>query len=620
MKPGTLAPEASRQHGALRVALAALALGWRAAPKASALLLGLTVLTGILPSLVAWVGKLLFDDLSRGPATDVPRAVGLAATVAILGGFATVGGQCLSLAGARVQQAATLRAEGLLYARVNAFLGLRNFENPALHDRLRLAEQAVESAPQDILSFAVEVTRRSVLILTYGGILLSVWPPIAVFLLAAAAPAFAAQVVLARQHANVIQASMAWQRRRFYFRSLFSDPEAAQEIRLFGLGQFFHGRMVAALHFASASEMVQIRRRTVADSFFTLVNVAVSSLAAVFAVRAMAAGRLTLGDLTLFLASIAAVQGAFAGIVSQFGQARRGLLTFPNYLGLVNAPPDLVDGSRCVPELTGEIEFRGVWFKYGERDDRWILRDLNLKIPCGASVGLVGVNGAGKSTLIKLLLRFYDPDQGQILWNGLDLRELRSGDLRERITVTFQSYVQYELTAAENIGLGSLPRFNDMSCVQEAAERSGVDATILNLPQGYRTLLSRTFFDEDCQAGVNLSGGQWQKVALARSFMRSDADLLVLDEPSARLDPDAEYKLHEALLSQRAGRTNLLVSHRLNTLRHADIIVVLGHGRVRESGTHDELMNLGQEYARLFALQATGYQDDRLVKHREPQR
>jgi ATP-binding cassette subfamily B protein len=238
-----------------------------------------------------------------------------------------------------------------------------------------------------------------------------------------------------------------------------------------------------------------------------------------------------------------------------------------------------------------------------------VLRGVNLTIPCGQTIALVGRNGGGKSTLVKLLCRFYDPTRGEIRWDGVDLREVPPEELRSRIGAVFQDFVPYELTAADNIAVGDLPAAGDPERLAGAARDAGVHDTIAALPLGYRTLLSRAFATGSGD-GVPLSGGQWQRVALARAFLRRERDLMILDEPSAGLDPEAEHQVHSHLRALRAGRTSLVVSHRLGAVRDADRIVVLAGGVVAEQGTHAELVAAGGGYAHLFARQAAGYLDD----------
>ncbi|MEV4132168.1 ATP-binding cassette domain-containing protein [Dactylosporangium sp. NPDC049742] len=248
-----------------------------------------------------------------------------------------------------------------------------------------------------------------------------------------------------------------------------------------------------------------------------------------------------------------------------------------------------------------------MWFRYGPDQD-WVLRGVDLLIPHGTTVGLVGLNGAGKSTIVKLLCRFYDPERGAVLWDGVDLRELSLAGLRERVGVLFQDYMSYELTAAENIGLGDVAALTDDARIHAAARRAGIDPVLRELPAGYRTMLSKLFAPgDDDSAGVLLSGGQWQRLALARTYLRDRRDLLILDEPSSGLDAEAEHAVHRGLRAHREGATSLLVSHRLGALRDADTIVVLAGGRVTERGTHADLVAADGEYARLFRLQAAGY-------------
>jgi ATP-binding cassette subfamily B protein len=311
------------------------------------------------------------------------------------------------------------------------------------------------------------------------------------------------------------------------------------------------------------------------------------------------------------LAALTTLQLTSSSLVLQIADLQHALIMLRHYHDFLAAPPDLPRGSRPVPALRDAVELQDVWFRYAD-DLPWVLRGVSLRIAKGEAVALVGLNGAGKSTLVKLLCRFYDPTRGRVLWDGDDLRDLRILELRDRIGAVFQDFVTYDLTAAENIGLGDLAHLHDRDRVRAAASLARVDAAIEALPHGYDTLLSREFQaagENGAHAGTGtlLSGGQWQRLALGRMFMRATRDLLILDEPSSGLDVDAEYAVHRRFREQMTEATSLLISHRFNTVRMADRVVVIDAGRIVEDGSHDALIAAGGEYARMFELQASGY-------------
>jgi ATP-binding cassette subfamily B protein len=337
------------------------------------------------------------------------------------------------------------------------------------------------------------------------------------------------------------------------------------------------------------------------------------------------------------MAAIAGVQAVTAGLVIELGMAARTLMLFESYLAIVHAPKPAAAampiarvpdgdrqpvGDRTAPELRVALEVRDGWFRY-QPDAPWVLRGLNLRMRAGQTLALVGVNGAGKSTLVKLLCRFWELERGQILWDGIDIRELDPLSLRARIATTFQDFMTYDATAGDNIGFGDVRYLGDLDRVRAAARLSEIDDKLCALPAGYETLLSRTLAndatDEEAD-GVLVSGGEWQRIALARCLLRADADLFILDEPSSGLDPEAESRLHDVLSRHGEHRTRLLISHRLGSLRDADQIAVLANGQIVEQGNHEQLMGLGGRYAELFARQAVRYQDARVVQRRELQR
>jgi len=323
-------------------------------------------------------------------------------------------------------------------------------------------------------------------------------------------------------------------------------------------------------------------------------------------------GELTVGDFTLLVATLMSISGALAMIMSGAAMGYQAVLTFGSYLDIATQGPDLVKpmASNSPGALRQGIEFDNVWFRYGP-DKPWVLRGVSFFVPRGATVAIAGHNGAGKSTLIKLLCRFYDPVRGRIRWDDTDLRDMDIDHLRDRMSVVFQDYMCYELSAWDNIAVGDLGAAQDNARVTEAARLAGIHETLTALPAGYATLLTRMYSDradkENPQTGVLLSGGQWQRVALARALLRHGRDLVILDEPSSGLDAEAEYEIQCRLRAHHSNSTAILVTHRLSAARAADQIVVLADGTVEEQGGHDALMARGGTYARMFSLQARGY-------------
>ena len=584
---------------------AALRLGARAHPAALSCLIALMLVSAGPPVAAAWCTKLLLDELGKGAAAAPDRAIRYALCAAGLLALTTMANRLIGYLTGLVQNAVGIAATVGLYRRVNTFLGLGPFERPEFRDRLMLAQQAADQAPYAVIMFTVSTVQSLVTIAGFAVVLLSLWPPAGLLVLVVIGPEFVIQLALARRTARASEDASGLFRARFFYQGLLTDVRAAREVRLYQLGGFFHGRLTTSLRRASRIELKAQWHATRVQAVWSLASAAVAVIGTLTVVGAVVRGSLTLGDLTIFLTALVAVQGGLSGIASQLGEVSSSLRLFRHYVGVVDGPADLADGSREAPPLRAEIRFEDVWFRYDEGGP-WALQGVSLTIPAGHATGLVGVNGAGKSTLVKLLCRFYDPDRGRITWDGIDLRELRAETLRARMGAVFQDFMCYDLTAEENVGMGRLPYTSD--AVRMAAAQAEVHTRLTELPNGYRTMLSRTFLGEEGETGVTLSGGQWQRVALARSLMRADADLLILDEPSSGLDAEAESRIHASLARVRRGRTGLLISHRLSTLRDADRIVVLADGHIIESGSHDELMAADGDYSRLFTLQASGYQ------------
>jgi ATP-binding cassette, subfamily B, bacterial len=600
-----------------RTVRAACSLAARAAPGSLLVYLALTLIGGLLPVVTAWLTKLVLDSLVTGAelATLTGLAVGLAA-VGLVAGLLPLVIQYLR---AETDRAVGLLAQDRLFTAVDGFTGLGPFENPSFLDRLRLAQQAGGVTPGQAVDGVLGVGRGVITITGFLGSLLLISPPMTGLVLVAAVPTLVAEIVLSRRRAQMYWSIGPVERRELFYSRLLSSVEAAKEVRLFGIGAFLRRRMLTERRTANAAKRELDRRELVVQAGLVGLAATVAGGGLLWAVGAAQAGRLSVGDITIFVAAIAGVQGALAALANEVASAHHALLMFGHYLAVTRAGPDLPAAAapRPVPPLRRGIELRDVWFRYSD-EHPWVLRGVSLSIPFGKSVALVGLNGAGKSTLVKLVCRFYDPARGAIYWDGVELRDFDVAELRRRIGAVFQDYMHYDMSAAENIGLGDLDALDDRTRIEAAARRAGIHGMLAGLPHGYDTLLSRMFFMEsekdNPETGVVLSGGQWQRMALARAFLRDRRDLMILDEPSAGLDAAAEQEIHASLRQQRAGQTSVLISHRLGAVRDADVIVVLSGGQVVEQGDHDTLIETGGEYARLFTMQAAGYRSEAMTR------
>jgi ATP-binding cassette subfamily B protein len=594
----------------MRDTIAAARLAFVARPRAAMGFLATAVLGGAAPVAVAWLTKVLLDRIGDGTSL-----VGPASLLAAVGVVVACLPHVERYLRAEVERAVGLLARDRLFGALERLRGLATLEDPAFHDRLQLAVDSGRISPPTVLAGAVDLVRGGLTVAGFTVSLLLIDPLVTLFVLAGGIPVAVAEFALARRRARMMWEIEPWQRREMFYAALLAGTRAAHEIRLFGLGGFLRARMVGELGAINRAERRVDRREVRVQGLLAVLSAGIAGCGLVWVVAAAVAGGVGVGDVVVFVAAVSAVQLAVATGVDQAARIHQAVLLFRHYLAVVGVPADLPvpPAPRPVPALSGDIEFRDVWFRYAE-DHPWVLRGVTLTIPAGRAVALVGHNGAGKSTLVKLLCRLYDPDRGAILWDGVDLRDVDPDALRERIGVVFQDYMNYDLPAEENIAVGDLTALGDRARLRAAAVRAGVHDTLAALPRGYDTMLSRMFTDSadrtDPDTGVLLSGGQWQRVALARAFLREGRDLLILDEPSSGLDAEAEHDVHTRLRAHRAGRTSVLISHRLGTVRDADLIAVLDDGRVTELGTHGDLVARGGTYARLYRLQSRGYLEE----------
>ncbi len=591
----------------------ALGLAWSARPALLVAYLTASVLAGVAPVATVWLAKVAIDRLGAGAAAGELWPVGIA--LAVVGLAVAAFAPIIRYLQAELERSVAVRAKDRLYRAVTGIGLLGTLEVPSFRDRLRLAEQASRSGPGQVVDSAVRLVQSGLTLTGLVGAVAVVDPRVAAVLLVAAVPALVAEVRLNRR-----RAAMAWrispaERREFFYGDLLTDLGAAKELRLFGLGPLFRGRMLAELAANNAEQRRFDRREGTTQVGLAAVSAVLAGGALVWVLMGAARGQLTVGDATAVILAVGGVQSALASTVSHVALGHHAGLLLDHYRAVLAAPAEAVGPRAGAPPGAGVrgIELDDVWFRYAD-DLPWVLRGVSVTLPEGEALAVVGENGSGKSTLVKLLCRFYDPTRGAIRWDGVDLRELPLPELHRRIGAVFQDFVNYDLSAEENIALGDVDGRDQVDLtparIEDAARRAEVHEALAGLPRGYRTMLSREFAGpaEDEVDGVVLSGGQWQRLALARALLRGQRDLLVLDEPSSGLDAEAEASIHQEIRRYRRGRTSVLVSHRLNAVRDADRIVVLAGGRVAEHGDHDELMAADGTYARLFRLQAAGYE------------
>ncbi len=578
-----------------------LKLVWRSSRLGTLALGVLTLLAAVVPLGIAYVGKSLTDAVVAHARDAALRWVlvelALVATQTLLQrGLSLV----RSLVGAR------------LFIDINVLilekaigLDLAHFEDPEFYDRLTRARREASSRPLSVITETFQILQNAITLAGYVALLFR-WSGLAVIgLVVAAIPATIVEMKLSTSAFRLRNWRSPEARKLNYLEHVLANDGYAKEVKLFGLGPHLLGRYKQLGEtFYAEDRRLAVQR---AGWAWALSLLATTAFYGAYAYMALAAARgaLSLGDLVLYVMAFRQGQQAFQAILSSIGGMFEDNLYMSNlfaYLATPESVPLLLPApSADEPPAEQGLRFDAVGFRYPGKEE-WALRDLSLFVPRGESLALVGHNGAGKTTFIKLLTRLYEPTEGRILLDGRDLRSWEPEALRRRIGVIFQDYNEYQLKARENVGLGSVDHREDEARVSRAAERGGADAVIAGLPAGMDTQLGRWFKD-----GAELSGGQWQKIALARAFMREEADILVLDEPTAALDAEAEHAVFERFKRLAEGRTSILISHRFPTVRMADRIVVLEGGRVVEQGSHQALVEAGGRYARLFALQAQGY-------------
>jgi ATP-binding cassette subfamily B protein/ATP-binding cassette subfamily C protein len=566
----------------------------------------LTLVAGLLPGAVAYVGKLIVDTVVLASQASVEphrwtalRYVGIEAiAVMVLAGSQRGLSVCQSL----------LRV--LLGQRVNVLilekaltLDLVHFEDSEFYDKMNQARSEASLRPLSLVTRTFGLIQNALSLVTYGGLLLkfSIWAVVVLFV--AALPSFIAETRFAGQAFRLFGWRSPVTRQQHYLETLIAREDYAMEVQLYQLGPTMLQRYQNIFNQLYGEDRDLTIRRGFWGYLLGLLSTATFYAAYAWIVVETIWGRISLGDMTMYLMVFRQGQSTFSAALTSIGGMYEDNLYLSNLYEFLEQDVPKPHGKATKGLVSGDgIRFENVSFTY-PGGIKPVLNGISLHLKPGEKLAIVGENGSGKTTLIKLLTRLYTPESGRILLDGLDLEEWDIEVLRRRIGVIFQNFVRYQFTVGENVGVGDVDYLEDKDRWEVASDKGMARPFIESLPQSFSTQLGRWF-----KGGQELSGGQWQKIALSRAFMRTGADILVLDEPTAAMDAEAEVRIFDHFRTITQNQMVVLISHRFSTVRMADKIVVMADGELLEQGTHEELLKLGGRYARLFSIQAAGYQ------------
>lgn len=583
----------------------AINLVWTTSRTLTIILATLTLVAGLLPAAIAYIGKLIVDAVvltsQVNQNTNISHTllyVGLEAiAVALLA--ATQRGLTICQSLLRV----------LLAQRVNVLilekaltLDLSQFEDSEFYDKLTNARREASTRPLSLVTRTFGLVQSALSLVTYGVLLVNFSIVAVIVLILAAMPAFIAETKFAGEAFRLFSWRTPETRQQHYVENLLGREDFVTEIKLYQLGEMLLGRYRNIFQQLYSEDSKLTLRRGLWGYLLSLVSTVAFYLAYAWIVVETVLGRISLGDMTMYLTVFRQGQSTFSAALTSIGGMYEDNLYLSNLYDFLEekVPQAWGKATKGINPQDG-IRFENITFTY-PGSSKPALKNISLRLQPGEKLAIVGENGSGKTTLIKLLTRLYTPDSGRILLDGLDLQEWDVDVLRRRVGVIFQNFVRYQFTVGENIGVGDVENLDDTARWEIAAQKGMAQPFIEQLPASFATQLGRWF-----KGGQELSGGQWQKIALARAFMRSQADILVLDEPTSAMDAQAEFDIFNHFRSLTQKQMVFLISHRFSTVRMADKIVVIENGEVLEQGTHQELLKTGGRYAELFLLQAAGY-------------
>ncbi len=603
-------PAISQQFQSLRNVPRFFRMIWAVSPKMTLWNVLLRLVQAALPLALLYVGKEIIDEVVRfsGGQAQGPMYWGLPGAL-----WFWVGLECgLAVFSSLIGRAITL-IDSLLGDLVNndssvriirhaATLDLFQFEDATFYDKLERAR--TQTAGRTALMSMVLSQAQDLLTVAFLAAGLTVFNPwLLLILVVAVIPSFVGETKFNQESYSLSRSWTPERREIDYLRYIGASNETAKEIKIFGLEGFISKRFkTISDRYFLVNQKLALKRASW-GALFSALGTASYYVAYIFVIGQTIAGSITLGTLAFLAGSFSRLQSLLQSIVGRFSRIAEMSLYLQDLFDFLALKPfsENHTGKKAVPNPMKEgFRFENVGFKYPETEV-WALRHLNFTLKPGEKLALVGENGAGKTTLVKLLAHLYEPSEGRILLDGIDLCEYDPNDLRREIGIIFQDYVRFMFTAGENIAIGNITEEKNKGRIEDSAQKSLADTVIEPLPNKYDQMLGKRF-----SGGVELSGGQWQKVALARAYMR-EAQLIILDEPTAALDARAEHEVFVRFAELMKGKAAVLISHRFSTVRMADRILFLEHGQLLELGTHEELLAKGGKYAELFRLQAKGY-------------
>jgi ATP-binding cassette, subfamily B, bacterial len=589
---------------ALRNVPPVLKIVWDSGPAVVVFGLVSRLFSALLPVVLLWITKLIIDGIVRSVSTHQPVQHGFWWLVAAEFSVAVLNGvliRAIDYSDALLADKYT-RYVSIRVMNHAASLDLIAYEDPVFYDRLERAR--VQATDRLVMIQAIgRLVQQVITTVTLSVSIMLFSPWLMLLLVAGVIPAFLGEshFALLGYAKNFRQTPV--RRQLDYLRVLGGSKEAAKELKLFGLRDFLLGRFTGLSDEIYKENVALSRLKLVAGSLLSVVGTAGYYSAYVFVVWRTVTGSLTIGKLIFLTGAIQQASSNIQQIFSTLAAIGDQALFLTDLLAFFEMQPTIRSKPNALPAprpIVRGVEFRNVSFQY-PGNTRRVLDQISFQLHPAERLALIGENGEGKTTIVKLMTRLYDPTEGQILLDGIDLREYDLEDLHREIGVIFQDFMRYEMTARENIAVGRIEEIGNLELLQTAAHKSMADSVIGRLPGIYDQMLGRRF-----EQGVDLSGGEWQKVALARAYLR-DAQLLILDEPTAALDARSEFEVFRRFSELTAGKMALFISHRFSTVRSADRILVLANGKIAEEGTHEQLSRLGGRYAEMFEMQASSY-------------